>query len=114
MPIQIAGLYVLIILISLVGGILVARAMLVPLWLGLVVGLFLSSLASFWLLHATTPWLWHQLMGGDVGAVIGTLWSWWRQMIPYGIWRNAGAFVVPFILVWIIFLMWQILREDER
>ncbi len=114
MPTQLAGAYVLMIVIGLAGGILVARAMLVPLWFGLVVGLFISGLASLWLLHATTPWLWNQLMAGEVGSVVGTLWSWWAQMIPYGIWRNAGAYVVPFLLAWLIIIMWQILREDDR
>ena len=114
MQTQLAGAYVLMIVVGLAGGILVARAMLVPLWLGLVVGLFVSGLASLWLLHASTPWLWDQLMAGDVGAVVDTLWSWWVLMIPYDIWQYAGAYIVPFILVWAIVIMLNILREDDQ
>ena len=114
MPTQIAGAYVLMIVIGLAGGILVARALLVPLWFGLLVGLFVSGLASLWLLYATTPWLFDQLMAGDVDSVMGTLWSWWVGMLPYGLWRQAGAYVVPFVLAWLIIIMWQILREDDR
>lgn len=114
MPTQLAGVYALMMVIGLAGGILVARAMLVPLWFGLLVGMFVSGLAALWLLHASTPWLWDQLMAGDLDGVIGTLWSWWVQMIPYGIWRNAAAYVVPLVLAWLIIIMWQILREDDR
>ena len=114
MATEIAGAYVLLIVIGLVGGILVARAMMVPLWFGLVVGLFVAFLASLWLLNATTPWLWDQLMAGQVDTVVGTLWSWWVDMVPYGIWRHGGAYVVPVILAVVIIAMWQILREDDR
>ena len=77
-----------------------------------IAGFFIAGVAVVAML-AAIPQFAIAARSGIVGALndalgLGTLWSFWRNLLPYEAWRSIGAIIVPVIAIVVPLFFWQI------
>ncbi len=99
-------------LLGLIAGLLAARMTHHSYALWGIGGFFIAGVAVVAML-AAIPQFALAARSGIVSALdgapgLGSLWSYWQNLLPYPAWRSIGAIVIPVIAVVIPLFFWQI------